>query len=270
MSTQPYGDAEIHLNVVGAGHPVLLLHGFPLSGQMWQEQIGPLSERYQLLIPDLPGFGQSASMPGPFTLKMIVDRLVEVLEHRQLPRPLTLCGLSMGGYLAWEWMTTHRDWVARLILCHTRAAADDEATARARRLAARSVTEQGTADYLSTLTEKLLAPDSLRRTPQLVNRLLDWMREASPSTIAHYLVAMAEREDHRKGLAQIDVPTLVVAGGQDGITSAAEMKAMTEQIPHAQWELITDSGHLSPLESPDSFNRAVLQFLQATDSVLDQ
>ena len=118
-------------NVVdqGVGQPLLLIHGFPLDHTMWQFQIEDLSRDFRIIAPDLRGFGSSDLSDAPMSMADFADDLERLLTELGIDSPVNICGLSMGGYIAWEFWHRHPQRLSRLILCdcllYTSDAADD-------------------------------------------------------------------------------------------------------------------------------------------------
>src|SRR5690349_15812928 len=108
---------EVALNVMqkGAGRPLLLVHGFPLDHSMWDQQIAALSSDFQVIAPDLRGFGGSDVTPGVVTMAQLADDLAKLLDALSISQPIALCGLSMGGYVAWEFWRRHPSRLSHLI-----------------------------------------------------------------------------------------------------------------------------------------------------------
>src|SRR4051812_47482628 len=117
---------DLDLNVVqrGNGTPLLLAHGYPLDHTMWRGQLDGLADGCRVIAPDLRGFGASGVTPGVVTMEQLADDMARLLEALQIKDPIVFCGLSMGGYVAWQFALRHRPRLARLILCDTRAMAD--------------------------------------------------------------------------------------------------------------------------------------------------
>src|SRR5436853_6628031 len=110
---------NVRLNVVerGRGTPLVLLHGYPLDHSMWRRQIDGLSDICRLIAPDLRGFGGSSVTPGTATMEQMADDLAALLDTLKIDEPVVVCGLSMGGYVAWQFALRHRSRLAKLILC---------------------------------------------------------------------------------------------------------------------------------------------------------
>jgi pimeloyl-ACP methyl ester carboxylesterase len=263
LSTIRLRDADLRVFEQGHGHPLLLVHGFPLDHTQWNRQFGSLSANCRVIAPDLRGFGQSNGVGEILTMSQIADDLAELLTAMSVHEPVVFCGLSMGGYVAWPFFERHRSRLDRLILCDTRAAADSEQVARGRHYLAERVLNEGPQQASAELLQKLFARKNLERLADDAAAVLAVMNATSPQTIAAALRGMAERPDMSHLLPKIDLPTLVICGVEDQITPADEMQAMAEQIPGATFRLIDQAGHLAPLENPDVVNPAIREFIGA-------
>ncbi|MGE3777939.1 MAG: alpha/beta fold hydrolase, partial [Pirellulaceae bacterium] len=127
----------------GKGVPLLLVHGFPLDHTMWQKQLDDLSQVCRVVAPDLRGFGRSEVTPGMVSMGQFADDLAALLDALQISEPMIFCGLSMGGYVAWQFWRRHRSRLRGLILCDTRSVADSPEAAAGRRTTADKVVAQG-------------------------------------------------------------------------------------------------------------------------------
>ena len=102
MKTLEVNGIELATLDRGSGPPVLLVHGFPLDHTMWDAQVEALSEQYRVIAPDLRGFGRSGVTEGKVTMEQFADDLAGLLDGLEVAGPVVFCGLSMGGYVAWE------------------------------------------------------------------------------------------------------------------------------------------------------------------------
>jgi len=138
---------DIGMNVVerGSGVPLLLVHGYPLDHSMWQGQIEGLGDACRVIAPDLRGFGASGVTPGTVTMGQMADDMAALLDALKIHEPIVFCGLSMGGYVAWQFALRHRQRLTKLILCDTRAAADSPEAAAGRLKTADKVLDEGAA-----------------------------------------------------------------------------------------------------------------------------
>ena len=255
------GDVTLHYVDEGNGAPIVLVHGFPLDHQMWHQQIADLSRDYRVLAPDLRGFGRSDVTEGTVSMADFADDLAAMIDAAQISEPVTLCGLSMGGYIAWQFWLRHRQRLAKLILCDTRAAADTDEVGRARRILAERVVQDGTASIVGPMVEKLFAPQTLAELPAVVAAQIAIMNNTLPTGVAAAARGMAERPDMTEQLSEIDLPTLVICGQHDAITTVDEMRSIADALPNGTFTSIPSAGHLAPLENASAVNAAIRDFL---------
>jgi len=263
MNANPSAQVELHVERRGRGTPLLLVHGFPLDHHMWHAQLDALADKYQVLAPDLRGFGKSPVTAGIVSMAQLADDLAAALDRLEIRQPVHFCGLSMGGYVAWQFWLRHRAKLASLILCDTKAAADTAEAARGRGSMALKVLNEGSASIVETMLEKLIAPSTRQEQPEVVARLRQMISESNPQGIAAVLGGMAAREDMTARLPDIDLPTQLIVGRHDAISTVEEMRSIAAGINGAKFTVIDHSGHMTPMENPQAFNRAVREFLGA-------
>jgi 3-oxoadipate enol-lactonase len=246
----------------GEGQPIVFVHGYPLNKAIWQTQLEGLSDIMRVLAPDLRGHGESQAMPGPYTMQLLVGDLVAFLEALGITQPVVLCGLSMGGYLAFEFNRRHPERLKALILTATRAS-DDTPQAKANRdLAAETARQGGPGAIVKKMLPVILSPATPSRQPALVGRVREIMENTSLEGVLGDLAALRDRPDSNPDLPRIRIPTLVVHGEQDQIIPYNEAYTMHQAIPGSSWSLIPDAGHLPCLENPLAYNKALRSFLQ--------
>jgi 3-oxoadipate enol-lactonase len=245
----------------GEGSPVLFVHGFPLDRTIWRPVMSTLTG-WRRIAPDLRGMGLSDAPETGYAMAEYADDLVALLDALHVERAI-VCGLSMGGYVAFELMRRHPSRVQGLVLMSTRAGADDvEGRARRDAMAAR-VRRDGTGFLADEMVPKLLAAASIETMPDVV-RQVSTMVTASPADgIVGALAAMRDRSDARDLLPRIAVPTLVVAGSDDQLIPLGESRAMATAIPQAHFAVIPSAGHLAPLEQSVNTSRVIREFLES-------
>lgn len=251
----------------GKGHPIVFLHGFPLDHTMWESQFDSFASSYRVIAPDFRGFGGSTlptSEPetAVSTMADMADDVVQHLEWLEIKEPVVVCGLSMGGYVAFEFWRRHRTRLAGLILCDTRAAPDTPEAAKGRHETAAKVLAEGNTESLTAgMVPKLFAPLTIEKQPDIVEKMRQRMLATAPVGAAAALRGMAERIDFRPKLANMTQPTLVIVGEHDAIAIPEEMRSFAEQIPGATLEVIPRAGHMAPMENPGPVNAAIRKFL---------
>jgi pimeloyl-ACP methyl ester carboxylesterase len=258
--------ADVQFNVweAGDGPPLLLVHGFPLSHAMWRAQFGPLSACFRVIAPDLRGFGASQVTSGTVTMEQFADDCHALLEALDVREPVTFCGLSMGGYIAWQFARKYADRLARLIVCDTRALPDTPEAAETRLKMAEQVLSLGSELAAKAMLPRLLAPASAERRPELVDELRRMMLATDPVGIAAAQRGMAVRPDARSLLPAISAPTLVLVGEHDVISTPEEMRQIAAAIPRSKFVVVPGVGHMAPMEDPDTVNRALIEFVSSS------
>ena len=266
-------DGSIEYDVHGnGGRALLLLHAFPLHRGMWDPQVealetlsGGVRDGLRLLRLDCRGFGGSTPRPDALVMEQIADDAVAVLRHEGIDRAV-VCGLSMGGYAALALARRHPQRLAGLILADTRAEPDTEESLDARAATAVRVREEGTGFLADELPPKLLGRTSLEERPAVVERVREMIGAAEPEGVARALEGMSLRPDSRPFLEDIAVPTLVVCGDEDTLTPPAAAETLRDGIPESRLEVLPGAGHLSSLETPEAFDRAVAESLAVLPS----
>ncbi|GIW52924.1 MAG: hypothetical protein KatS3mg081_2279 [Gemmatimonadales bacterium] len=248
------------LDIQGDGAPILFIHGFPLDRTVWRPVMAKLTG-WKRIAPDLRGMGLS-DLSDRYSMADYADDLAALLDALDTERAV-ICGLSMGGYIAFEMLRRHRERVRALILCNTRAEADDEEGRRKRDEMIQLLERDGPPALAELMIPKLLAPLSLTAMPQVVEHLRAMITGSPAAGLAGALRAMRDRPDSTPLLGEIGVPTLVIAGRDDQLIPPAASKNMAEAIPGAQFTLIPDAGHLVPLEQPVATSRVIAEFLEA-------
>jgi pimeloyl-ACP methyl ester carboxylesterase len=261
MKTISLGDGELAVEDRGAGRVLLFVHGFPLDHTMWRHQIDEFSRSYRVIAPDLRGFGQSSLGEGEITMRRYADDLATLLDRLGVTEPIVFCGLSMGGYIAWQFWQKYADQLAALVLCDTRAVADNPQAREGRSQLADKVRAVGSQAAADAMLSKLFAPESSRRHPDWLNATREAILRNRPEGIIAALHGMAKRPDASEMLAGISVPTLVVVGELDTISPPAEMRSIADRIRGSQFAIIKNAGHMSPLEEPAAFNAELSGFL---------
>jgi len=252
---------EVFYRDEGKGAPIVLLHAFPLSGEMWRPQIDALCDRFRVIAPDLRGFGRTEAPAGPYGLDAMAADVIALLDALGVER-FVLGGLSMGGYLAFALLRRiDRSRVQGLLLADTRAEADtDDGRANRLKMAARAETE-GSGPIAEAMIGRLLGRTTIETRPEVVERVKALIRENTGTGIAGAQRAMAARPDSTALLGELSMPALVLVGEEDPLTTPGDAAGMAAALPNARCATIPKAGHLSNLERPDAFNLYVADLL---------
>ena len=230
---------------------LLLIHAFPLDSGMWEPQLGSLGARLPIVAPHLPGFGGTEG-PEVLTMSLAAERCVGALDDAGVDTAI-VCGLSMGGYVAFELWRTARPRVAALVLANTRAEPDPPEGAAARRALAERLRKEGHR-FLVEEPPPLLAEDA---PEDLRERVRAMIADQTPDAIAAAALGMAERPDSVPDLPGIEVPTLVITGTADRLIPPDVTAGIAGRVPGAELLRIESAGHLSNLEAPEAFDTAL-------------
>jgi 3-oxoadipate enol-lactonase len=259
------GDGPLAVHTAGSGLPLLLLHGFPLDHSMWAAQ-APLADHLRLIVPDQRGFGGSVGR-RPESIAQLADDAVVLLDALHVAGPAVICGLSMGGYVAQQIAARHPERVAALVLVDTKLEADTPEARAARADLANKADRVGQRIVAEAMIPRLLgmapadADGQARRAA--VEESLRRMILAQPlSTIRSALEALADRPDMTEPMRQVRAPTLLVVGAEDAITPPSCLQEAEAIIPNARLLIVPHAGHMTPMEAPEVFNAAVLEFLR--------
>jgi pimeloyl-ACP methyl ester carboxylesterase len=261
----PVSGADIHVTEWGAGPPVLLLHGNPDSGIMWEGVAERLGQRYRCIAPDLPGFGQS---DGPASFEPSLDGMARFVEQfltaAGIDTPLDLIAHDFGGPFAFAWAVKHPQAVRRLVAINTLFFSDyrwhfwarvwrtpilgelamliSSKTAFARELRRGS---KGLSDAHIDRTYALM-------TPRMKKTVLRLYRASDPAKLKPW-------ENDFLALTRAK-PTLVIWGDQDPYVD----KRFAERFNARRVVHLPDVGHWAPVEAPAECAEAILQFFSET------
>ncbi|HTA76956.1 MAG TPA: alpha/beta hydrolase [bacterium] len=238
---------------------IVLLHAFPLSHELWS-QLEPI-RGYRFVTPDFPGFGTEPLAAPGLTLELVAQRLDRELKSQGVNKPFILTGISMGGYLAFEYYRQFSDQVDQLILISTRPGVDKPEGRQNRLNMAERVEKEGVRYLPEAMIPGLLGKTTLAEKPEVKDRLAKWIKNTSPHGVALAQRAMANRRDQTDLLGQIKSRTLILAGQEDALIAPTEALAMGQLIPKSQVQLIDQVGHLVPIESPKVFQKTLEVFL---------
>jgi 3-oxoadipate enol-lactonase len=227
---------------------VLLLHAFPLDARMWEAQRSALEDAgYDVVAPDLPG------AEADIGFRPWAERVLGEVEDDFVP-----VGISMGGYLTFELWRRARTRIPALVLADTRSAADTPEQRQARDDTIRVLGEDGFEPFWDGLAPKLFSAGA---DPEVVAGARSQAAEQEITALVAALMTLRDRDDSTPTLATIDVPTLVVVGEEDALTPPSDAAELADGIRLARLVRMPGAGHLTPLEQPEEFNRALLPFL---------
>lgn len=261
METVRSSDADLVYESFGQGPPILLLHPFPVNREFWKPAAEFLSN-YRIILPDLRGHGDSGIGDGPATMAKHANDLSRILDHADVGRA-PIVGVSIGGYAIFEFWRRFKNRASALVLACTKASADTP-DARANRLrTAEEVLTNGVEPFVGGMLPKLMGSTTHAARPDLVSRARSMALKMSPQDVSQVQQGMAERPDSVPTLKIVDVPTLIIAGQEDSLISAAETELMRANIKGSRIATIPHAGHFAPFEKPEEVGHILRQFLDS-------
>jgi pimeloyl-ACP methyl ester carboxylesterase len=263
MKSDVPAHGQIEYEDVGPGRVVLFLHAFPLCHHMWRPQIEALQGEYRVIAASMRGFEGSAAWSTTPSIGRMADDVRALLDELHIVEPVTLCGLSMGGYIALAFARMFPRRLGALVLADTRAEADDEAAKEKRNANIEFAQSHSAREFIERLLPSMVSQQTQEHQPQTIQTILDMASAQSTEGIACALQALRDRPDATAELHSITVPTYVLVGSEDAITPLYATQTLAHNISQAQVKIIDGAGHLSSMEQPEQFNDALWQFLRS-------
>jgi pimeloyl-ACP methyl ester carboxylesterase len=223
---------------------------------MWDDVLPHLSRSRFVVAPALRGCGLSPAAPSATMDEMAAD-VLWMMDRLNL-RAADVCGLSMGGYVAFAMMRQSPAHVTSLILADTRSQADTAEQKAGRAALAKKVMEEGIAAAVEAFLPRLLPADAAESIRDRVRAQAASIPREGAAAALHGLAA---RPDAGPQLAGLSLPVLTVCGERDVVSPPAEMRDLASRIPGAKYVEIAGAGHLTPMERPAEFAGVVDSFL---------
>jgi pimeloyl-ACP methyl ester carboxylesterase len=246
----------------GAG-TLVLIHGFPLNPTMWDPQLVLAERGWRIIVPELRGFGVGTSAAGDPETTSIDDYAgdtIDLLDQLHV-KDAVVCGLSMGGYVAFAMFRHAPTYFRAMVLADTRSQGDSPEAVTNRKNMQQLAREKGQEAIADALVPKLLCDATRAGKPGLVELLRRQIAGNSVESIVGALTALMTREDSTPMLPTLRLPVQIIVGDQDAITPPPLSEQMHTDIPGSQLAVIPGAGHMSNMEQPAAFNEALGHFL---------
>jgi 3-oxoadipate enol-lactonase len=240
---------------------IIFIHGFPYDYSMWENQIEFLKDDYYCIAYDVRGLGQSYVGDGQYTMEAYVDDLFSVITELKLIKPV-LCGLSMGGYIALRAVEKNQNVFGGLILCDTRADADDNAGKLKRAAGINQINTEGLIKFVDPFVTNCFAEETPKIDEKMFLTTLHKTHKNDPLGVKGAIIAIMSRTDTTKSLSKIKIPTLILCGSFDKLTPPPVMRAMSGKIVDSEFAIIPQAGHMTALENPGCVNDLIVGFMK--------
>jgi 3-oxoadipate enol-lactonase len=254
---------KLYYEIAGAGHQLVLIHGYTLDNRMWNNQFNTLSQKYRVIQYDLRGFGKS-DCPSLGQKYCHTEDLKALLDYLKISKAHVM-GLSMGGGIAVEFTLEHPEMAQALIPVDSTLGGfsySDEFNAIFKEIFTK-FSEEGLGSAKKVWMECLLfkpifeIPEAAPRFSMMVSDYSGWHWSTNSDAMQSITPAAIER------LEEINVPVLVIVGERDMSDFLNIARVMERDIPYARLAVLDDVGHMSNMEDPESFNREVFSFLES-------
>jgi len=239
---------------------VILSHSLGSSLVMWNPQMKTLEPHFQVLRYDIRGHGRSEAPPGAYTLELLGEDAVALLDVLEIEK-VDWIGLSMGGMIGQSVALNYPRRLKSLALCDTGAAIAPEAQPLwQERIDA--VREKGVASQLEPTMERWFTPSFLKLNPYMLGVI---RKEFLATPAQGYLgcIYAIRKLNYLDRLSTIEIPTLIMVGEDDPGTPVAASEAMHQRIPDSRLVIIKSACHLSNVEQPEVFNTNLITFLKS-------
>lgn len=261
-----FQNKKIFYRIEGKGKPVLLLHGFGEDGNIWNQQISVLKKNNLLIIPDLPGSGQSEMLDGNKTLedyaevvKAIAD---EIILNAKTENQFCLIGHSMGGYINLAFAEKYSSLLNSLGLFHSSAFADTDEKIDVRKKAISFMKENGTEAFLKTMIPNLFSEETKKSRPELIDQLFNLSKNISAEALIQYYEAMIKRPDRIAVLKSFEKPVLFIIGEQDTVIPLKTSLDQCHLPAISTIHILQHSGHEGMWEEANLSNEFLENFFE--------
>ena len=243
-------DIELAYDRRGKGIPLVLLHGYPLDHHLWDEVVPLLEVTFDLILPDLRGFGESTTVITPYTMDDYASDIAGLLDNLGIQKA-AIVGHSMGGYVALAFARLYPQRVSALGLVSTQVLADPADRKEGRYKSAADVTENGIAGVVATMTPKFTSDERLQAWAR------EMMERQKPAAYIGALKAMAERMDATPLLAAFNFPIVILHGTADALIPIDRAREIKAAVPKAHLAELSDVGHMPMMESKEETAEAL-------------
>lgn len=239
----------------GTGQPLILLHGFCETSDIWNEFVPRLSDRFRVICPDLPGFGKSKILKTPFSIGDVAAEIALWMRELDITRSV-LVGHSLGGYVTLAIANKHEEMLAGIGLFHSTALSDTEEKKLNRNKVIDFVTRNGVKPYIDTFVPGLFYD----KNSPVMEKVSELLSKASPEALTAYLAAMRDRPDQTVLVARFPKPVLFLCGDKDELISVESVQKQAKTAQKGTLRILQETGHMGMFESPVKSAREVAQF----------
>jgi 3-oxoadipate enol-lactonase len=239
----------------GRGTPLMLVHGFPLDHNIWNQVADLIQTEAQVILPDLRGFGASPGSSSAFSMLNMAGDLVMLLDSLKIEK-VVLAGHSMGGYIGLAFARAFPDRISGLGLISSKAASDSAEQRAGRYALADEVEKRGVIAAVEA-NLKNYSPQA-----PVLKKTREFMLKCSPQAVSAALRGMADREDTTSVFSGLDLPTLIITGEADSIIPLEQAQILAGKAKKGRLVIVPGGGHMTMLEAPELVAEELKKFVR--------
>lgn len=244
----------------GKGFPVVFIHGFCESNSLWKSLSETLSDEFNIICPDLPGFGQSQLPENDFSLQDIGDDLVSWLKKKGIKQCIVI-GHSLGGYITLEILRKHQDFVKGIGLFNSSAFEDAPDKKEIRNKLIEFIKIHGVKPFLRTFVPSLFYPKHAKKHQNTIELIEREGSSISAESVMKYAAAMRDRVDSTDLLKKFHDRILLISGEYDQNVPLEKSLEMAALLDQKNVHIIKESAHMSLFEQSEACYDAIRNFV---------
>lgn len=260
MKTLSINNKKVAYKVFGSGAPVMLLHGFAEDHKVWMNQVKQLEKNYTVIVPDLPGSGDSEMLDNT-SMETMADVVKFILENEKIEQTIVI-GHSMGGYITLAFAEKYPQFLKGFGLFHSTAFADTEEKKEARRKGIDFITKNGAFLFIKQTTPNLFTEDYKLANADKVAKFIGDLSYFNPLSLIAYYHAMITRPDRTQILKNFSKPVLLLIGKNDSAVPYKDSLALTHLSSTTYVTILEHSAHMGMMEEINKSNEALESYLQ--------
>jgi pimeloyl-ACP methyl ester carboxylesterase len=259
LKSEKFKNSVYH--IYGEGYPIILLHGFGEDARIWNNQVSFLSEFYKVIVPNLPGIGNSELPDFDLSMTRFSEFLVKILQQENIEKTI-LFGHSMGGYIAMDFIRMNKKFLDAVSLVHSTTKEDDDAKKENRRKSIKLIQNDGKEVFLKAMIPNLYSDVSKKELENELDSHLKMALKIPSQTLVAYYQAMIDRKDTTSLLNNIDIPIQFIIGKEDNAVPYQQTLALVSLPKVSSVEILQNVGHSSMIESPKKLNVLINRFVK--------
>lgn len=251
---------DVNVQVIGEGCPLLLLHGYLESSEIWMDFPERLSRQFKVITIDLPGFGSSEVFGETHTMELLADTIIQVMKHMNIGK-FFLIGHSLGGYVSLAILENYSEFLNGLCLFHSHPYSDSPQTIAKRNREISLVLQNKQELIFNINIPNAFATNNLKKMEAFVDKAKQIAAKTNPEGIMAALRGMMLRPSREQILAETKVPVLLILGKEDNYIPFEEV-GMKIPLPEVSELIVLDqSGHMGFCEEPEASIAALERFI---------